>query len=224
MATLSAILYFLAHHPFWSWPVLVLVGATLGRAMATWRRQPGWYALMAPFFFFGIANFFTGHIFNALFLNAFGETGAAVVTHSRETSSTLNDQPIWAYDAVLKTADGRDVVTGFTTMSASIYPITNEILIPPEGEMFVAKYIPGFPRNIAIMRDLSPYGKVYRIGMDRGPVDKAANQFAASPGNAAFIAEYRRALTVFLEKHRHDADPDLVRDFEARLEALPPAE
>jgi hypothetical protein len=144
------------------------------------------------------------------------------VTHSRETSSTLNDQPIWAYDAVLKTADGRDVVTGFTTMSASIYPITNEILIPPEGEIFVAKYVPGFPRNMVIMRDLSPYGKVYRIGMDRGPVDKAANQLEASPSNAAFIAEYREALTVFLEKHRQDADPALVRDFEARLEALPP--
>ncbi|CAN7569730.1 hypothetical protein [Caulobacter sp. LjRoot300] len=224
MTILSAILYFLSQHPILSWPVLILVGALLGWAMATWRRNAGWYGLMGFFFFFGIANIFTGHIFNALFLNAFGETGAAVVTHSRETSSTLNDQPVWAYDAVLKTADGRDVVTGFTTMSASLYPITNEILIPPEGEMFVAKYIPGFPRNIAIMRDLSPYGKAYRVGMDRGPVDKAANQFAASPGNAAFIAEYRGALTAFLAKHRQDADPALVRDLEARLEALPPAD
>ena len=224
MAILSAILYFLSQHPLLSWPVLILVGVSLGWAMARWRRHLSWHLLAAPFFFFGIANIFTGNIFNALFLNAVGQTGTAVVTHSEETSSTLNDQAIWAYDAVLKTADGRDVVTGFTTMSASLYPITNEILIPPEGEMFVAKYIPGFPRNIAIMRDLSPYGKAYRIGQDRGPVDKAANQFAASPGNAAFIAEYRGALTAFLAKHRQDADPALVRDYEARLEALPPAD
>ena len=224
MTILSAILYFLTQHPFWSWLVIIVVGAALGRTMATWRRQPGWHLLMAPFFFLGIANLFTGHIVNALFLNAFGETGTAVVTYSRETNSTLNDQPIWAYDAVLKTADGRDVVTEFSTMSASIYPITNEILIPPEGETFVAKYVPGFPRNMVIMRDLSPYGKVYRIGLDRGPVDRAANQFAASPGNTAFIAEYRDALTKFLAKHRQDADPELVRDFEARLAALPPAD
>ena len=223
MTILSAILYFLSQHPFLSWLVFILVGLAVGRAIARRKRHPGWHLLVAPFFFFGIVNIFTGSIFNALFLNAVGQTGTAVVTHSEETSSTLNDQAIWAYDAVLKTADGRDVVTGFNTMTASIYPISNEILIPPEGEVFVVKYVPGFPRNIAIMRDLSPYGKVYRIGRARGPVDRAANQLAASPNNAAFIAEYRKALTTFLAKHREDADPALVRDFEARLEALPPA-
>jgi hypothetical protein len=60
-----------------------------------------------PFYLFSQINFFTGHMLNALFLNAFGTTGSAVIVHSQETNSQLNDQYIWDYDAVLKTADGR---------------------------------------------------------------------------------------------------------------------
>lgn len=90
------------------------------------------------FFLFSQINFFTGHFLNALFLNAFRTTGSAVILHSQQSDSQLNDQYIWNYDGVLKTADGRDIVIQFDTMSASIYPIRNRILIPPENEPFVA--------------------------------------------------------------------------------------
>ena len=163
----------------------------------------------------------TAHIFNAWFLEAYGVDGTAVITQSEETSSTLNDQSVWAYDAVMKTAEGQDVVTRFDTMSASIYPITNTILIPPQGERFVVRYIPGFPRNFVIMRDLSPYGQKYRINADRRPVEKAAAQFAASPDNRAFVAEYRDALTTFIDTHRDDADPALIENYQTQLDALP---
>lgn len=224
MVILSAISYFLTHHPFWSWPVIVLTGALLAYLLAKWTGSGRWYGLILVFFLYGPINIFTAHIFNALFLEAFGTDGTAVITQSEETSSTLNDQNIWAYDAVMKTADGRDVVAQFDTMSASIYPITNAILIPPEGETFAVRYIPGFPRNFVIMRDLSPYGRRYLIGEDRRPVEKAAAQFAASPGNKAFIAEYREALTAFVAKHGRDADPALIERYQAQLRALPRAD
>lgn len=224
MVILSTIFYFLAHHPFWSWLVIVLAGVLLAYLLAKWTGKGRWWALILVFFLYGPVNIFTAHIFNALFLEAFGTDGTAVITQSEETSSTLNDQNIWAYDAVMKTADGRDVVAQFDTMSASIYPITNAILIPPEGETFAVRYIPGFPRNFVIMRDLSPYGRRYLIGEDRRPVDKAAAQFAASPGNKAFIAEYRAALTAFIARHRHDADPALIERYRAQLGALPRAD
>lgn len=220
MVIASKISYFLTHHPFWSWLVIIVVGVLLAHMTAKWRGSGRWYMLILPFFIYGQINIFTAHIFNALLLEAFGVDGTAVITQSEETSSTLNDQSVWAYDAVLKTADGRDVVVQFDTMSASIYPITNTIFIPPQGERFVVRYIPGFPRNFAIMRDLSPYGKKYLIGEDRRPVEKAAAQFAASPENPAFVAEYRDALTTFINKHRNDTDPALIRNYQAQLDAL----
>lgn len=224
MVILSAILYFLTQHPFWAWPVIMALGALLAHALAKWRRNNGWYALILASFIYGQINFFTAHIFNALFLEAAGIDGTAVITQSQETSSTLNDQNIWAYDAVMKAADGRDVLTQFDTMSASIYPITNAILIPPEGEIFAVRYIPGFPRNFVIMRDLSPYGKRYLIDEDRRPVEKAAAQFGASPRNNAFIVEYREALAAFIAKHHKDADPALIENYKAQLDALPRAD
>jgi hypothetical protein len=140
--------------------------------------------------------------------------------HSRETDSQLNDKNIWEYDAVLKTPDGHDVPLQFNTMSAAIYPIRNAILIPPENEMFVAKYIPGFERNIVIMSDESDYGKRIIVDDDRGPVEKAAGQYAVSPANPSFIKEYRDALQAFIAKHYNDADPDLIQDYEEQLERL----
>ncbi len=221
MTVLSAIFYFLTQHPFWSMPLFILVGFFIAQLMVIWRRQARWYLLLLPFFIYAQLNIFVAHMFNALLLEAYGVEGSGVITHSDETSSTLNDQSIWAYDLVLKTAEGRDVVAQIDTMSASIYPLTNAILIPPEGERFVVRYIPGFPRNFVIMRNLSAYGIRYQIGQDRQPVDKAAAQFAVSPANPAFIAEYREALTTFITQHRHDADPALIEDFVQKRDALP---
>jgi hypothetical protein len=220
MVILSAVFFFLAYHPMLSIPILTLVGVALGAVLATLLRQRRWFFLIIPFFLFGLANVFTGHIWNALFLNGFGTKGSAVIVHQRETNIQLNDQYIWEYDAVLKTADNRDVAVHFDTMSASIYPIRNEILIPPENEVFMVKYIPGFERNIVILSDESDYGKRLIIDQDKGPVEKAAGQYGVSPGNPAFIKEYRAALATFITKHRNDADPDLIEGYQRELEQL----
>ncbi|GLQ42160.1 hypothetical protein GCM10007902_20100 [Dyella nitratireducens] len=169
-----------------------------------------------------IANVFLGHIVNALFLNANGVIGTAVIVHAEQTSSTLNDQYIWDYDAVLKTADGQDVPFAFDTMTASIYPIRNEILIPPEGELFVVKYIPGFPRNAVILSDQSEYGKKLKMDEDFQAVSKAEAELAFSPDNKVFLEQYRQALQQFIALHRNDADPALIASCERKLDALTP--
>lgn len=216
MTALSAVFYVLAHHPFWSWLGLMLLAVASSVLMLRWTGRGWWLALVLVAFIGGQLNIFTGHILNAWFLNAYGSTGTAVIVHSEQTSSTLNDQYISDYWAVLRTAEGREVKVEFDTMSASIYPIRNTILIPPQGESFVAKYVPGFERNIAIMSDESAYGRVWIVGEARRPVDKAAAQLAVSPNNPEFIEEYRSAVREFLDAHRKDADPALVAELERK--------
>ena len=223
MQILSHVLYFLVHHPFWSF-LLIMIGTSSASRLIGWRRPILCLFVVVFGFFFSLANIFAGHFFNALFLNAFGTPGTAVVVQSEQTNSTLNDQYIWDYHAVMKTADGRDVKFTFDTMSASIYPLRNAILIPPERETFVVKYIPGVEHNVVIMSDLSDYGKQRLVHQARAPVEKAAAQVAVSPTNPEFIAEYRDALQTFLRDYRNTANPALIKDYEQKLAALESAQ
>ncbi|KRD80053.1 hypothetical protein [Lysobacter sp. Root983] len=220
MIVLSGFFYALAHHPFWSWLALVLLALAASLLMVRWTGKARWMLLLLAAFIGGQLNIFTGHILNAWFLNAYGSRGTAVIVHSELTNSTLNDQYISDYWAVLRTADGRDVKIEFDTMSASIYPIRNEILLPPQGQRFVVKYVRGFERNVAIMSDESDYGRRWVVAQARGPVDRAAAQLAASPDNPEFVEEYRSELRRFLDQHRKDADPALVVRFERELGEL----
>ncbi|KRC80268.1 hypothetical protein ASE13_14810 [Sphingomonas sp. Root241] len=220
MVVLSAFFYFISQHSLLSLPLWILAGFALGAAASALLRNYAWMGLSVVGFVIGIANIFLGSMVNAVFLNAYGTYGTAVITHEEETSSQLNDANIWEYDAVVRTADGQDIKTGFDTMSASLYPPRNAIEIPPKGERFVVKYIPGFERNIAIMRDESPFGKRLLLRAALEPVERAAAQVEASPDNPDFRREYRDAVEKFLARHSKDAPPELIDRYRNELERL----
>src|SRR5690606_3258821 len=155
MAVISAILYFLNQHSLLAMPLIWVVVGGISVSIASRLKNMIWLSLAAIGFVAGIFNPFFGSSINGAFLNAFGTYGTAVITQSEQTKSQLNDQYIDAYTGVMRTADGRDVKIAFDTMSAVLHPWRNEINIPPAGERFVVKYIPGFEKNVAIMRDES---------------------------------------------------------------------
>ena len=220
MGALSAVFYFLGHHPILAMPVYPLAAWAIGALLARLTRWRGWLFLAVVGLVAGAVSPFFGSAVNAMFLNAVGTTGTAVIVHSEETSSTLNDNAIWYYQAVVRTADGRNVETDFDTMSAAIYPWRNEILIPPEGERFVVKYVPGYPRNIAIMADQSDYGRKRQIAQDREPVETAEAKLEAAPDDPRFRDDLKRALGAFIARHAADGDPALLAAYRARLAAL----
>lgn len=220
MGAISAVFYFLSQHPFLAMPIYPLAAWGIGALLARLTRRRIWLFLPVAGLVLAALSPLFGSAVNALFLNAVGTTGTAVIVHSEETSSTLNDNNIWYYEAVVRTADGRNVETSFDTMSASLYPWRNEIAIPPEGERFVVKYVPGFPRNIAIMVDQSPYGLKRLIGRDRAPVDTAIAKLEAAPDDPKFREELKQALRTFIARHATDADPALLGRYRAQLVAL----
>lgn len=217
MKAISVILYFLSHSPMWSFLVIV----ALGILCSTLFRK---FFFSIVGFILAMLNIFTGHMLNAWFLNANGQLGTAIITQSERTNSTLNDQYIYDYDVVVKTADGKDVVTGFSTMSAAIYPIRNAILIPPDNELFYVKYIPGYEKNIVILSDLSAYGRQRLMYNNRQPVVKAQRQYEASPANETFRQEYLQALRTYIADTINAGDAATLEQYRqeiGRLEQRP---
>lgn len=212
MTLISMLLYLLNQHPFWMIPAYLAFGI----GMTIWRRNAGW--AIATFLAWMFALFCMQFI-NAVFLNAVGTRGTAVLIDARQTSSMLNEQYIWKYEGVLRTGDGRDVTFGFDTMTASLYPLRNAIEIPPLGQRFEVKYVPGFARNVVILTDASEHGRDLQRREDAQAVMRARRQYDASPTNPAFIAEYRLALRTYLSQHPDADAPDHVR-FQRALDAL----
>lgn len=199
MKILSYILFFLNHHPAWSFLIIILLFVFLSYVTKKWIF--GVLGLLLP-----MANIFCAHMLNAWFLNTFGEKSTAVITYSEQTNSTLNDAYIWDYDALVKTLEGKDVESGFSTTSAAIYPIRNRILIPPVGQLFFVKFIPGYEKNFVILSDESLYGKMLLISKKREKVEKARRMFEASPANSTFKQAYRQAMLTFVN------DPENAQD------------
>ncbi|MBS0032315.1 hypothetical protein ACTJJ0_34045 [Chitinophaga sp. 22321] len=213
MKIISAILYFLSHHPGWSFPLLMIFFGLLW----SWRKKTiyGLLVLLAP-----IANIFLAHMLNAWFLNKFGVKGTAVITQSEQTNSTLNDQYIYDYDVLVKTADGKDVLTGFSTMSAAIYPVRNSILIPNVDEPFLVKYIPGYEKNIVILSDESNYGIARKIMENQQEVQKAWIQYKASPQNKSFKDEYLQVLKKYVADSNNASEPDVINNYKTIIQQL----
>ncbi|MDR2876260.1 MAG: hypothetical protein LBV44_10110 [Methylobacillus sp.] len=227
MATLSSILYFFSNHRFLMVLFTVLMAGLVGVLMARIRKRKAWYVLGMLGFAPGIVLVFTISFINALFLNRFGLYGSAVIIHNERTNDRLNKQYIHRYDVVVKTQDGRDVETGFDTMSAPSYPIQNAIYFPPVGERFLVKYIPGAEHNIVIMREESAFGRNRMMAEDRAPVERARERLKTSPNNPDFKAAYRDELHHFLRKHEQDLPPVQADYLRAELNGLnnakPPA-
>jgi hypothetical protein len=219
-ATLSALFHALAHHPLALLLGLVAAAAIVGFLIQRRTGSRAGYALVVVSFVAGMLNIFTGQWLNAAFLEAAGIRGQAIIVASRATTWQLNNAPVREYDALVTAADGKEVVATFTSMSASIWPIRNAILIPPEGEEFVVKYVPGFERNIAIMSDESDYGRRRFAAEAAAVVERARRLHEASPGNPQFLADYRRELLHYIDESRGAADDPRIAAYEQALRKL----
>lgn len=194
MVFISKILFFTSHHGFLTVVFLFIIFGALSALTKKW-------GLLAIAFILSIGNVIGGQFLNAWFLNTYGTESTAVITSDVETSSTLNEQRIHDYEAIVKKADGSYTPTFFSTTTAAIYPIENAIRIPQKEQRFPVKFIPGYEKNIVILYYESGEGKRVLKYEKRMPVDKARIQYEADPQNPEFIREYTAALRRYLKEY-----------------------
>ncbi|MBK1895837.1 hypothetical protein [Chryseobacterium paridis] len=192
MISISKILFFTSHHGFYTVILLLVFFCLLSFLTKKW-----W--LLLPIIPLAIANGVTGQFLNAWFLNRYGIESTAIITSDVETNSTLNEQYIHDYEAIVKKQDGKYVSTYFSTTSAAIYPIENAIRIPNVNQSFPVKYIPGYEKNIVILYNESEEGKRLRQYEKQAPVNSAKIKYEADPTNKEFIKEYISALEDYVQ-------------------------
>jgi energy-coupling factor transporter transmembrane protein EcfT len=194
MVSLSKILFFTSHHGFYTVIILFLVFGLLSAV----TKKP---LFLLPIIPLAILNGFAGQFLNAWFLNKYGVESTAIITSDVETNSTLNDQYIHDYEAIVKKKDGKYVSTFFSTMSAAIYPIENAIRIPQVDKPFPVKYIPGYEKNIVILYNQSDEGKILQKYELQAPVNSAKIKYDAEPSNKEFVEEYISALENYFKNY-----------------------
>lgn len=190
MITLSKILFFTSHHGFYTTIILFVFFVMLSMVM-----RKAW--LLIPIIPLAILNGLAGEFLNAWFLNTYGVESTAIITSDKETNSTLNEQYIHDYEAIVKKQDGKYVDTFFSTTTAAIYPIENAIRIPQVQKIFPVKYIPGYEKNIVILYYQSEEGKLLLDYEKKAPVLSAKIKYDADKTNKKFIQEYIEALTEY---------------------------
>lgn len=220
LAALSGFLYFACNKPLQFAALLFAIAILFGLAVHRMRGSVTGYLTIAIAFAGSMANLFLTHFLNSMFLSAAGVYGSAIIVDRRDAGILLNDQPVSHYDTLVTTAEGEEVLTSFSEMSAAISPVRNEILIPPMNEPFVVKYVPGAEHNIVIMSDESDYGKKRLLSKAREPVDRARRLHKASPQNAKFRQQYQKALEQFLQEQQDTAPDTLLEEYRTTLEDL----
>lgn len=213
MIILSKILFFFSHHGFYAVLVFILFFGLLSfLTKKTW-----WLILIIPF---SLGNGFAGQFLNAWFLNKYGVESTAIITSDVQTNSTLNERYIHDYEAIVKKQDGKYVETFFSTMSASIYPITNEIRIPSVNENFPVKYISGYEKNIVILYNQTREGIARRRYEKFAPVTKARIKYEAEPTNIKFVKKYIIALEDYVEVYPEEQFKSQIIVLKKELELL----
>lgn len=192
MVIISKILFFTSHHGFYT---VILLFVFFGLLTFITRKA----LFLIPIIPLAIANGFAGQFLNAWFLNQYGVESIAIITSDIESNSTLNEEYIHDYEAIVKKQDGKYINTFFSTTSATIYPIENAIRIPHMEKPFPVKYIPGYEKNIVILYNQSEEGKILRQYEKKEPIDKARIKYEADKTSKEFIEEYIAALEDYVQ-------------------------
>jgi energy-coupling factor transporter transmembrane protein EcfT len=192
MIFVSKILFFTSHHGFYTVIITILFFGLLSFLTKKW-----W--LLLPIIPISILNAIGGQFLNAWFLNKYGIESTAIIISDTETNSTLNDQYIHDYEAIVKKENGKYISTFFSTTTAAIYPIENAIRIPQTEKSFPVKYISGYEKNIVILYNQSEEGKYLLRYEKEQPINKARIKYEADPSNPEFTEEYISALENYLK-------------------------
>lgn len=194
------ILYFVVSFIPLFWGIMVL-GAEKKVKGKISRRTALFGSLGIFLFSYGIINLIRGSTISAYFVYKYGEKGTGVITSTRGTNIRYNERYVEAYEVLIKTKEGKQVESEFTSMDFNIYPVPEHgYSYPSPGVRFSVYYLKSNPHAFVIVgNDDSSYAMSVRCTDALRELGSAKIKFDADSGNAVYRKKYVRALKNYIQ-------------------------
>ncbi|MBL0913712.1 MAG: hypothetical protein IBJ09_15205 [Bacteroidia bacterium] len=156
-------------------------------------------ALPAVMAFF---NIFFGSALSSKLIYRHGEKGMGKVVAVEQTNSRYNDQWIYAYSVLLRTADGNTVETSFRSDDFMMYPAPDEgYNYPAQGVEFEVRYVRSHPGAFVIVTDgESDYSRQQRCAKAILEVSTARSKYEFARENAEYKQRYAQSIQHYLDQ------------------------
>jgi|GEM_PF-1382731 len=166
-------------------------------------------------------NIFFGASLSSKLIYRYGEKGWGKVVAVEQTNSQYNDQWIYKYSVLLRTADGNTVETSFHSDDFMMYPVPDEgYNYPGQGVEFEARYVRSHPGAFVIVSDgESDYSRQQRCVKALLEMSTAKSKYEFARENAEYRQRYARSMEAYLAQSCV-TDTNTVKYYKGEIDRL----
>lgn len=207
--------FVLARNRWWLLPIFLILPFLVAGTSGRWKVV-AWTLIVG----LGVGNFLVGPLLCDWLLYRTGQTAAAQVVGTYETSTEINDRDVVGCYVLVRDTRVNVFPSRFEDDEFNILP-PSDFSYPRRGESFGVRFLPGFPRDFIILTDDdSPWTRRQRCDVLSLRLSDAEQRFEFARGAQAFRMPYVAAIDAYLDQGCAGPEPSPESFRQERMHAL----